>query len=962
MLLLRGLPGTGKSRVVAEILLQSAARNQRVLLMGYSPAAIDGVLDAVSGRQEIYALRCLGSEESYEALAPSIRALTLAGRRQNWNSEALPGAMAAASARNEQYLRLRQNEVVWPRLLDLGAEFISLESRRATVVSARVRLRPEIESLAAAIESNHPSGPQDQFWADFAAFLMSSRGDQQKIEKLVTACQRELQLEQKELKFWEARRNELRELVRIRKEKKWWRWSWWKAVFHFGLGPELTKLEDQVAEGEQLAGRLEKELVQRIAEQERARKSFETGRNERIGAELMQREAQLAGEENALDQAQQDLEEQWQSTVAQLDPLGPQPLARTPFAVRTTQAALLDQLAEVKKAADFHGQLAAKLRGIDPDSIRFGSYANVVATTVRAFCGGSLSALDVGSTPFDLLILQEADQASVEDIQKIAPRAPRWILVGEPPWERKNGQALSTDQRSAASVEGGRWRVKKHSGVPPSTLHPSPSTHHPPPSRPTYFQSMWDLLRFDWKRRPCSWTVQGRGLCCRLQEISSEERHWLETERVADCPEIELRILARPRTTSALAEIVFPANYSISQVKNYVYRELQELAVAPAGHLLSWSDEADQVVLGVEDAPTQELTACTLEQGITEYVTLVTELTPQGHSMRQWRTSSLRFARAQGWDRARAEAWIGRYLGIRDPGRTIHLAVSYRMEPDLAAVVSNLLFAATYRCPSERLQPNGRNHGSGEGDPSIEFVPIPPLARPPAGKSKNSSGRPSRGSPTTASVLPSAGAGLELNLADPRHCERLPRELHPTGLHVGFVNMGEAQAVVRALEALPAEPSIAGAAGTVATPPREQRIAVMALYPGQVELIRRLVELSPRLKKCCPNLEFGLPTAFRERECPTVFLSLTRSHPHRAVSFGEGPHLLALALTRARSKLVIFGDPGSLSRRSQWTGHVDHLDESAAEREHEVVARLVEYLRGQGSHAHAFHLHEGLAS
>jgi hypothetical protein len=50
---------------------------------------------------------------------------------------------------------------------------------------------------------------------------------------------------------------------------------------------------------------------------------------------------------------------------------------------------------------------------------------------------------------------------------------------------------------------------------------------------------------------------------------------------------------------------------------------------------------------------------------------------------------------------------------------------------------------------------------------------------------------------------------------------------------------------------------------------------------------------------------------------------------------------VALALTRAADRLLVFGDPGTLSRRAQWGGPLDHLDEAAAARERGLVGRLL---------------------
>jgi hypothetical protein len=46
----------------------------------------------------------------------------------------------------------------------------------------------------------------------------------------------------------------------------------------------------------------------------------------------------------------------------------------------------------------------------------------------------------------------------------------------------------------------------------------------------------------------------------------------------------------------------------------------------------------------------------------------------------------------------------------------------------------------------------------------------------------------------------------------------------------------------------------------------------------------------------------------------------------------------------------LLGDPATLARRTQWRGAVDHLDETAGERERELIDRLLRCLpRGEAS-------------
>jgi hypothetical protein len=228
---------------------------------------------------------------------------------------------------------------------------------------------------------------------------------------------------------------------------------------------------------------------------------------------------------------------------------------------------------------------------------------------------------------------------------------------------------------------------------------------------------------------------------------------------------------------------------------------------------------------------------------------------------------------------------------------------------------------------------------AGAAGAAVEFVPVPPLV-PDRRASANGSRAPA----------PKAGAGLETDLADVPHGDRLPGEIRALLPRRGVVNYIEAAAVVRALEKLAA-----------ARPADKPLPAVIAPGSAQVELIRLLLSRSSAFQGR-PAPPVGLPSAFREQEHDTVVVSLTRSHAHRAVTFGEGPAVLALALTRARQRLVLFGDVGTLARRAQCSGPLEQLDETAAAHERDLVGRLMDYIHGRGSHREAFALGEGSIS
>jgi hypothetical protein len=486
------------------------------------------------------------------------------------------------------------------------------------------------------------------------------------------------------------------------------------------------------------------------------------------------------------------------------------------------------------------------------------------------------------------------------------------------------------------------------------------------PHRPGLFERLWDALHCDPRRLPHAWVQERNALCCRLRPVTSEQSQWLESERLADFPDIQLRILAMPRTEPLLAEVVFPASLSIAQAKEFIFRELEELPVRALGHSLRWQEEPERVVLRLADVPAPTAVPVDLEPGVREMLDCC-PLEANGGPGRSasWNTCCLEFDRRAGWQRPRAEEWVRQHLGLRDLGRTIRLDVAYRMRhPDLTGFLADLLFTGHSYQPAQA--PGSGDARAPEGEETVavpvEFVPVPPLcddARTPAAVAVGRRGGHGRGpgphGVRTAPPPRKGGAGLELDLADPRHRSRLPGELASALPNQGIVNYLEAQAVVRALETLAVDPALDGAARPCGTP----ALGVVALYPAQASLIRLLMQQSPVLAAADVEIVVDFPAGFRQRECLIVLLSLTRSHTHRAVAFGEGPDALALALTRARDRLIVFGDAGTLARRCRWETALDPLDDAASARERALLSRLVTYVQGDGPHRHAFRVREG---
>jgi hypothetical protein len=908
--LVQGLPGTGKSRVVAELVTQAAARGERVLLSAHSPAAIDRILELVGGREELYALRLQGPEERPETLPPLSRPLTLPERLRDLSSAAVRNARQALAARTQRSRRLRQDAPAWNLLQELADRLEVLRDLEEMLCRQHSQMPAEIECEALAAQSGSAASAMNRFRAGLAAFERRSQEVQTRVEKTLAERQAQLDDRKREGAAVQTQLEAIRPLAEARRQKRWWTRAWWQARARQDPSAEQAALEERLHQLETVISSGEKDLQQVEEERAEAARQLQAERSRLLDAETLRRQADVDHQLAAVRQERHLLLGKWQAACSTLDAEGPHPTERAREAVQRGRALWQQQLQAEEQQAGWIREWISCLEEPGPWPARLRGYANLVAATPAAFFGDPHFPDSSASGPaFDLLVVQEADHITESEFVQLSRHARRWVLVGER--GLNNGEALAPGPAS---------------GLRKSTAQILP---------PGLFDRLWTLLHWEPRHLPYAWIQENDRLCCRLRPVPPGQRQWLESEWVADFPDVELRILSLPRTRPQLVEVVFPSSFSIGEAKAYIFKELEELAVQAAGNGLGWVEEPSRLVLRLADDPVPAKISVELEAGVHELVASVEpERNGDAHAL-GWQTCCLEFDRAVGWDRPRAEEWVQRHLGRRDLSRTARLSVPHRMHPKLAAFLSHVLFGGAY----------GRLDADSAGSSAqVEFVPVPPLRD-----------APSQGG---ALLLPrKGGAGLEVDLADPRNRNRLPSELGADLPNLGFVNYSEAQAVVRLLETLALNPSASAdlKQGDVSRP----TVAVIALYPAQVELIRRLVRQSPRLASARLAVEIGGPEAFRERECAIVLVSLTRSHSHRAIAFGEGPEMLALALTRARSKLVLFGDPGALARRSQWEGPLDHLDEATAAREREVVTRLVHYLQGQGACPTAFRLRAG---
>jgi len=262
--------------------------------------------------------------------------------------------------------------------------------------------------------------------------------------------------------------------------------------------------------------------------------------------------------------------------------------------------------------------------------------------------------------------------------------------------------------------------------------------------------------------------------------------------------------------------------------------------------------------------------------------------------------------------------------------RCVTLDVQRRMHPDLAVFISEMFYDGRYFSPDGETFRQSKSLDLANFPKPVTFIDVS------AGK---------------------ATPGFEVNLGNRQQRQYLAK--YEADLpEKGYANLREAEQVVQVLETLVEDAAISReqaelhhAGEQVAT------IGVIALYAGQVALIHSLIRVSEHLRGelvsedewVCRGVTVTVKSvhSFQGKECPVIIVSFTRSNRRQAVGFIDDPHLLNVALSRARKKMILIGDADTLTRRSR-NPVPESKDSRAAGQERYFFVHLVRYVDGHG--------------
>src|SRR5262249_19202162 len=138
--LIAGAAGTGKSRVLAEIVYQLALRGARVLALSATAAATDRLLELVADAGPLCLIRCLEPGESTEQLPPASRRLTFPERLRQLREQPLQAARQDLKDLESRSQRLATYEPAYTALHALVMATQDIEHRLADFAQQQSQL------------------------------------------------------------------------------------------------------------------------------------------------------------------------------------------------------------------------------------------------------------------------------------------------------------------------------------------------------------------------------------------------------------------------------------------------------------------------------------------------------------------------------------------------------------------------------------------------------------------------------------------------------------------------------------------------------------------------------------------------------------------------------------------------------------------------------------------------------
>ncbi|PUZ22738.1 IGHMBP2 family helicase [Chitinophaga parva] len=107
-------------------------------------------------------------------------------------------------------------------------------------------------------------------------------------------------------------------------------------------------------------------------------------------------------------------------------------------------------------------------------------------------------------------------------------------------------------------------------------------------------------------------------------------------------------------------------------------------------------------------------------------------------------------------------------------------------------------------------------------------------------------------------------------------------------------------------------------------------IAVISPYKQQVTLLKEQLQHAPDLHKYGNRISVNTIDSFQGQERDIVYISMTRSNTENKIGFLADIRRMNVAMTRARKKLVVVGDSGTLSQLPFYANFITYAEQHNA--------------------------------
>ena len=111
-------------------------------------------------------------------------------------------------------------------------------------------------------------------------------------------------------------------------------------------------------------------------------------------------------------------------------------------------------------------------------------------------------------------------------------------------------------------------------------------------------------------------------------------------------------------------------------------------------------------------------------------------------------------------------------------------------------------------------------------------------------------------------------------------------------------------------------------------PAQELTIGVIAPYKAQIKLLNEIVQEENALEGITENIRINTVDAFQGQERDVIYISLVRSNNDSEIGFLKEYRRMNVAMTRARSTLVIVGDSATLASDSFYRQMIDYIEQN----------------------------------